>query len=499
MALLANLTVGLTAETGAFSRKLKTAAKDADKFIASVSKTFISGAGKIAGEAAKVAAIAVVAAGAGVALAVKRQFAAVDAIAKTSDKLGIATEALTGLRYSAELSGAQVQDLDKGLEEMAKSVAEASRGMGVAKLDFAAMGLSAKDLARLAPEEQFYLIADAFKHLGSQSERVKVSLDVFKGSGAALVNTLALGSDQLKENASAAVALGAAFSRVDAAKVEIANDAVTRLKLALTGLVTKITFELAPLVGLVADKLTAYIVGSETLARVGDNLFDSMATLFSYILDGLDSARRLMQDLTAKLLEGVGTALGNLADIQVKDGVYGKARIGDLTGLDSVALGIGNAGARMRIARMKEDGAIQKGTQATLGQRFFNGAQQVRLDSEGAATIIAKKIRLGRERETRVQGISDAIKDGFQVALPKLFSAAASVFPTFFGTTANEVAEANDSLIAKVATTGTFGTENVGRTTADTELGKVNSELRKQTTYLGQISRFVEIGGGLAP
>lgn len=84
------------------------------------------------------------------------------------------------------------------------------------------------------------------REVGTHSDRVSLAFKLFDSEGVAVVNTLNLGSKGLRETAQEAQRLGIAISRVDAAKIEAANDASLRLNQALTGLGTTPTRAIAP-------------------------------------------------------------------------------------------------------------------------------------------------------------------------------------------------------------------------------------------------------------
>lgn len=188
----------------------------------------------------------------GVGYAIKRQFSEVDRLAKTSTKLGIATERLEGLRLAASESGVEVNKLEAGLQRMVRRVAEAAQGAGEARGAVAELGLDAKRLNELKPDEMFRTIADAMSRTRNQSDRVRIAFKLFDSEGVDLVNTLALGRDGLNEVQKAAEDLGLAISSKDAKRIEQANDAIGRMKGGLAGLAREAAVFVAPAVEHVA-------------------------------------------------------------------------------------------------------------------------------------------------------------------------------------------------------------------------------------------------------
>ncbi len=102
---------------------------------------------------------------------IKASLTAGDQLAKTSDKLGITTEALVGLRHAAEMTaGVTGKTLDTALQRMTRRVSEAAVGTGAAVKALDELGLSAAAMARQSPDQQFRQIADAMQGVASQGE-----------------------------------------------------------------------------------------------------------------------------------------------------------------------------------------------------------------------------------------------------------------------------------------------------------------------------------------
>lgn len=236
----------------------------------------------IAGTGIKYGAALGGAAAAGAAVMIKRQLEMIDSTAKVSDKLGIATEKLTALRLQAELTGAGQKTLDMGLQRMTRRVAEAARGTGEAQEAIKQLGLDAKELAQLSPDQQFAAIADAMEGVSSQGERVRLSFKLFDSEGVALVNTLRGGSAAALEAQQFTEQWGLALTRVDASKIEQANDAMTLLSRASEGFWKQLTVRVSPAITKAAEEALGLAEGYGTAAELADAAVDA-------IVDGLDS------------------------------------------------------------------------------------------------------------------------------------------------------------------------------------------------------------------
>lgn len=195
--------------------------------------------------------------GGALSLMVRRQMQTIDSLAKTSDKLGIATHKLAGLQHAAELTGVSSEKFNMALQRMTRRVSEAANGSGEAVSALKELGISAQDLSKLTPDQQFARIADAMQGVESQSDRVRLAFKLFDSEGVGLVNTLKLGSAGLNEVQREAERLGIALSRADAAKIEQANDAITKMKRAFDGVVNTLAVNLAPWIEKIANHFTS--------------------------------------------------------------------------------------------------------------------------------------------------------------------------------------------------------------------------------------------------
>ena len=248
MATISTLAVNLIARTSVFDKKMRNSTKGV--------KTFQSRAKSAALTLAKFASGLGAAAGiGGMGFMIKQTMTMIDQTAKLSDRIGITTEALVGLRHAAGIAGVSMEALDKSLEIFVRRMGEVKSGSGEAKRGLEALGLSAERMIKLTPERALGVIADRINNLKTQAEKAAAAYFLFGRSGAQLLNLFEKGSAGLAEMQLEAEKLGLTFNRIDAAKVEAANDAITRMKAAFQGVANVITIELAPAIEKIADGL----------------------------------------------------------------------------------------------------------------------------------------------------------------------------------------------------------------------------------------------------
>ncbi|WP_136487876.1 hypothetical protein [Vibrio sp. H11] len=247
---IARLTVALYANSAQFVSELDRSNRRAKSWSDRVSSSFKT--------AAVASAAAATAATAALAVIYKQQASLIDQTAKFADRVGISTEALTQFRHAAELTGVGSKNLDMSLQRMTRRIAEAAQGSGEAAPALRALGLDAQALGNMTPDQQLYALADAFTDVESQSERVRLAFKLFDSEGVGMVNMLAGGADGLQSMADEADRLGITLSRVDAAKVEMANDAMYKINAATQGIYQSFTSQLAPIIAEMADGFLRY-------------------------------------------------------------------------------------------------------------------------------------------------------------------------------------------------------------------------------------------------
>ena len=263
MATIGEIAVNIIAKTSRFNRAMKNARRTTKQFATDTRSSMRMASASIS----TMSKLAVGLMGSGVVVSMGRAAQSIDDLAKTSDKLGIATERLAGLHHAAEITGVQTNTLNMALQRMTRRVAEANQGTGEARGALKELGLEASSLMRLSLDKQFSRIADRMQLVKTQADRVRLAMKLFDSEGVALVNTLALGGRGLEEMQGEAARLGKTVSRFDAAKVEAMNDAFAKMRTALEGVTQELTLRTAPAIEKVLDRWTEWVRRPGTIGR----------------------------------------------------------------------------------------------------------------------------------------------------------------------------------------------------------------------------------------
>ena len=240
MANIGSLNVSVYAKTEKFNRQMSASARIVQGFSATVKTAAIAAAG----------AFAAFAAGRGL----KDAFESIDNASKSAQKLGMTTEALTGLQHAGNLAGVGIEQMDKALVKLTRTSQEAAMGSGEARDAFKMLGLDAQRLARMSPDKRFLAVADAMKAVGNQGDKIVLAQKIFGEEGAMLIPLLQQGSEAIKAQQAEAEKLGITYGQFDASQVEMANDAMTRLGAAGKGVFNLLAINLAPTITALIDK-----------------------------------------------------------------------------------------------------------------------------------------------------------------------------------------------------------------------------------------------------
>ena len=220
---------------------------------------------------------------AGFGALIKSSINAGDELAKTADKLGVTTTALSGLRHAAELTGVSTGTMDMAMQRFTRRAAEAAQGTGEAKGALQELGINAEELVKLPLDQQMSVVADSMAGVERQSDKVRLAMKLFDSEGVALVNTLGGGSAALEKMTAEAEQLGVTLSRTDTAQMEAANDSLTRLKAVFTGLTNQLSVAFAPIITFVADGFRQAALDSTDFGNIGQKVANTVVKAFGFV------------------------------------------------------------------------------------------------------------------------------------------------------------------------------------------------------------------------
>lgn len=259
---IATLAAKLSLDNKAFLAGFKQSISASKSFASSIG-TGISGA--VSSMGAGIAASLSLAAAVG---QISQSMEHVDRVAKLADRLGLSNEAMQRMSVIAKSGNVDVEMLAKAMLTMGRNI-----GTGGKSLD-----------------QRFFDVADSIAAIKDPAERSKRAVEIFGKEGNELLNILSGGSRNLRETSALLDRFGLSISRVDAAKVESANDAWGRMGILLDGISDKIAVGLSPTMEAFANRSIALIDGvNAALERMGTN-WEGIGKVIGATVQGLSDA-----------------------------------------------------------------------------------------------------------------------------------------------------------------------------------------------------------------
>jgi len=268
----------------------------------------------------KAMGIAATAAGVAVLLAfkkmVKEYVETGDMIHKMALRTGFAATALSELAYAADISGADISMLEKGVKNMAKVLVYASDGLETYAKEFRRIGLDYKELLKLKPEEQFLRIADALAEVEDHTIKSAAAQIIFGRAGMMLLPLFAEGAEGMKRLREEAHLLGNIFDEEAAAKAAALKDAQTALTGSVKGLSIAILTDLIPVLTDVTKEFTDWFIGTRknaaTWATAIISFFEIVAKGAMKLMAGLQLLQSATFQMAALVTQHIRTYIEKL-------------------------------------------------------------------------------------------------------------------------------------------------------------------------------------------
>lgn len=241
----------ITVKIGADTYELQKGLSDAKAKVGEFDKS-------TAGLASSLKSLAVVAVATATAISafVKSQIDAMDNLGKLSQKIGVTTNDLSKLAYSARLSDVDIGSLQQSFVILARGLSEASQGSGNALNAFNALGISIRNTdGTLKTSQQIMLeVADLFATMEDGAQKTALAVAIFGRAGANLIPLLNQGSKAIREQGDELERLGGVVTAKAAKEAEDFNDNLTRLNMSLGALGKSIAMDVMPYLTQLSDE-----------------------------------------------------------------------------------------------------------------------------------------------------------------------------------------------------------------------------------------------------
>jgi hypothetical protein len=257
----------VTADTTGFekgmdtaSQKLKTFGTEADRNSKKASAGMNSSAisAQVLKKGLIVAGSAAVVAGTALAAFAIKGISTNDAQIKLAKQMGMTNIEFQTMSKVAEFAGTSIQELRVGFKRLADTIYDAVENGGKSAEAFEKIGISAKDLIDLSPEEQLKKIGEGMQFVSNRTERAALASDIFGKNGMTMLPILDDMENLLNRAGNEAKNFGVTLSDVDSRPIEAVNDNFSSLKTAITGVSTQLIASMAPAMLRITNKMVEY-------------------------------------------------------------------------------------------------------------------------------------------------------------------------------------------------------------------------------------------------
>lgn len=177
-----------------------------------------------------------------------------------SARTGIGATALVELGYAAKMTGTSMESVERAIGKMQKNIAGVGEESGAVTAALSAIGLSSSQLAGLAPEDQFQMIAENIAAIKDPAQRSASAMGVFGKSGRELLPMM----ENIKALRAEARELGIAPSPESIAAADAIGDAIDRVRVVVSSTVFEIGAALAPMA---QDILDGFLVVTKAVRK----------------------------------------------------------------------------------------------------------------------------------------------------------------------------------------------------------------------------------------
>ncbi|EIY2609548.1 phage tail tape measure protein [Pseudomonas aeruginosa] len=299
---LGTLTLDLIAKVGGFVAGMDAAERRSAKWRAQVEKD-MKAAGKTIGIALGAGATAAATA---LVLVVNKQRDLIDQQAKAAQMLDTTYTSLANLGRAGELGGVGMEKIEAASRQLNLNIGRAIGGTKAQAEAFERLGLSAQDVYELPLDQRIATINQALRDNVQASERASVAADIYGAKNAKAIQQLDPGT--IAEAARQVELFGLNLSDVDAAKVEMANDALSTFGQLGDGIGKQLTVELAPILMAIGDEFLRSAEQAGGIGSAVENSVDKAIAALAFVMDAADGVKRSFLIITDIIIGALVTA-----------------------------------------------------------------------------------------------------------------------------------------------------------------------------------------------
>jgi hypothetical protein len=305
---LGTLTLDLVAKIGGFTGPLDKAGRHSKK----TSDNMVKHAKRIGVAFGALAAGAVTA----FALIVNKQRALIDQQAKTAQILDTTSTSIANLSRAADRGGISLANVEAAGSKLNLAIGKALTGSKAQIAAFDRLGLSAQALFEIPLDERISKINQALRDNVRASERAAVAADIYGARNARAI--FQLDPEGIAEAARQVKIFGLNLSDVDAAKVEMANDAMSTFGMLADGIAKQLTVELAPVLTAIGEEFLRTADAAGGLGNVVRDTTRDMVGALAAVLDVGSAVGRVFGIIANTIVGVYSTAVADINSLSAK-------------------------------------------------------------------------------------------------------------------------------------------------------------------------------------
>lgn len=291
--LVGKLRARLGLDAGQFNRGLDKAQSRTRRFASAVGKN-------VALAAAAMTAAAV----AGIAAMTRQSMTFVDEQAKVARTIDGSIDGLRALQIAAGDAGVASADLNKSMQMIGARLVEAKVKGGASAKALDRLGVSADALLKVDADKRLAMMADRVKELGWSSGQTTQFLMDMGVRSKEMALLMMQGGDAIRSARQEVEDMGLSLSAVDAAKVEAANDAMSRIKLSTEAVGNRLAVAFAPALQKIAQMFTEGMRAGGGFREIIDFIGARVSALIGLLIDVATLVRGAIAAFKGLISEG---------------------------------------------------------------------------------------------------------------------------------------------------------------------------------------------------
>ena len=303
---LFNLAATLTLDNKDYEKGLKQSEKSASSFSSKLGTAMKAGAKAITAMASAVAV-----AGAAIVGLINKTTQFGDDIDKTSQKLGLSTEAYQKWSIAAQMAGTDVSTLQTGIRELNKFTQDLTEGTGDSLLALQELGIGYEDFMAMNNDDRLKAVVEAMQDLETGTDKTRLAQELFGQRAYMELMPLLNQEKGSLDELFATFEEGGLIIGDDAVKASAKfQDQLTLLKTTITVVGSNMVSEFLPDVSALMDGIQGLATGTE---EASDQIVDAIAGIVTKVADWLPDAVTKVADIALELVKSLVVALPQLA------------------------------------------------------------------------------------------------------------------------------------------------------------------------------------------